>query len=713
MTARLDVWPPLPPGVHLRRPRSPLPFPLEEPGVVLLSRARHGLHLGVRAVGLGPGDEVLVPAYHHGSEVEALAQAGLDIRFYEASDSLAPDEQELDGLLGPRTRALHLIHYLGFPQDTARWRRWCDERGLLLIEDAAQAWLADVDGQPVGSLGDISVFCLYKTHGLPDGAALLVRGAAVAAPAGGDRAGRWDRWAALVRRHGAWAAGRSPVAAAIAARFAHGGESSPEDEVALGSPQGPAPATRSLLARLPAGAAARRRAHYRLFLDQLAVDVPAPFTEVPAGASPFAFPVSPPRGAELLATLDRAGVKASDFWSTPHPALPAGHFPAAAARRATTVLLPVHQELRAPDLERIAAAARHRPRPPAEIEWIDSLDAARDDWVRLALASRNVFASWEWASIWWRHHGQEGMLRLAALRWPGGGRRALLPLVVWRDRPLRIARFLGYGTADELGPVCAAADRPAAARALRDVLAAARCDVLLGEHLPAGDAWATLLSGTVLRREGYPILRAPDGWGPYLATRSAHARKKTAWLERRLARNRDVRFRLACDPDRLDADLDAVFALHRARWPEGSEFLAHEAAHRDLAHEALRQRWLRLWFLEVDGTPAACRYGFRFAGVESHFQFGRDPRFERESVGTVLLVHTIRAALTDGVREYRFLRGGESYKHRFATDDPGLETVAVGLGIRGRVAVAGGRLADTLAPLRDRLAPALRTGAAL
>jgi len=710
MTVRLDVWPPLPPNVHLQRPRSPRPFPLEEPGVVLLARARHGLHLGARAVGLDPGDEVLVPAYHHGSEVEALVAAGLAVRFYEASGSLAPDEHELDGLLGPRTRALHLTHYLGFPQDSARWRRWCDERGLLLVEDAAQAWLADVEGTPVGSFGDLVVFCLYKTYGLPDGAALLVRGTAAAPGPVADR--RHGGPAALIRRHGAWLAGRSGALAVLAARFAHDGAYRPEDDMALGSPAEPSPATRSLVPRLPEDAAGRRRAHYRLLLDELAGEVPAPFGELPAGASPFAFPVATDRKGELLAHLERAGIHALDFWSTPHPALPAARFPAAARRRASTVLLPVHQELRPPDLERIAAAARRRHPSEPGIEWIEGLDAVRDDWTRLACASRNVFATWEWASIWWRHYGRDGSLLLAALRGPGGRRRALLPLVAWRDRPVRIARFLGHGTADELGPVCAPVDRPAAARCLRRALAAAGCDVLLGEHLPAADAWEALLGGAVLRREGFPLLRAPGGWEPYLASRTAHARRKTAWLERRLARDHDLRFRLARDPDRLDADLDTLFALHRARWPQGTDFLVHEAAHRDLATEALRQGWLRLWFLELDGIPAACWYGFRFAGIESHFQFGRDPRFERESVGTVLLVHTIRAALTDGIREYRFLRGGELYKHRFATHDPGLETVAVGIGVRGRAAVAGGRLADSLAPVRGLLAPALRTGAA-
>ena len=171
---RLSVWPPLPPSVHLRRRRE-LPFPLREEGCRLFALGRHALWHGVRALGLEPRDEILVPAYHHGSEVEALTRAGLACRFYGGSDGLQPDESELEALIGPRTRALFLIHYLGFPQELARWRRWCDERDLLLIEDAAQAWLAHCDGVPVGSVGDLAIFCLYKTYGVPDGAALVSR----------------------------------------------------------------------------------------------------------------------------------------------------------------------------------------------------------------------------------------------------------------------------------------------------------------------------------------------------------------------------------------------------------------------------------------------------------------------------------------------------------------------------------------------------------
>jgi perosamine synthetase len=140
MSARqFRVWPSLPPDLYLRR-RSPYrPFPLDRPECRLYSRARHALWAGCAAIGLRPGDEVLAPAYHHGSEIEVLVRAGLRVRFFDVDDTLEPDPDVLERSLTPAVRALYLIHYLGLPQDAARWRTWCDERGLMLVEDAAQA----------------------------------------------------------------------------------------------------------------------------------------------------------------------------------------------------------------------------------------------------------------------------------------------------------------------------------------------------------------------------------------------------------------------------------------------------------------------------------------------------------------------------------------------------------------------------------------------
>src|SRR5688500_15662062 len=71
---RLDVRPPLPPDVYLRRPAKVLPFPFGEPRARVFAKGRHAVARGALALGLVPGDDVLVPAYHHGSEVEALLQ---------------------------------------------------------------------------------------------------------------------------------------------------------------------------------------------------------------------------------------------------------------------------------------------------------------------------------------------------------------------------------------------------------------------------------------------------------------------------------------------------------------------------------------------------------------------------------------------------------------------------------------------------------------
>src|SRR5262249_49220277 len=139
-----------------------------------------------------------------------LIAAGVVCRFYDATESLEPDEAELDGLLTERTRALYVIHYYGFPQDWARWRAWCDDRGLLLLEDAAQAWLATSGGGPVGTAGDLASFCLYQSAGTADGGAVVSR-VPVRAPETDGRRGM----APAANLNAAWLAARSGTAAEV------------------------------------------------------------------------------------------------------------------------------------------------------------------------------------------------------------------------------------------------------------------------------------------------------------------------------------------------------------------------------------------------------------------------------------------------------------------------------------------------------------------
>lgn len=352
--SRLSVGPPLPLRVYTRRPTRKLPFPLEEPRCYIFSRARHGLFVGVKALGLGPGAEVLVPAYHHGSEVEALVQAGITCRFYDLGESsLEPDEQALEALLNPRVCALYLTHFLGLPQDAARWRDWCDERGLMLIEDAAQAWLSSRDGVPVGSHGELSIFCLYKTFGLPDGGAVL-SSVPLQQPARkvGPAVGR------VVRKHGQRWRWFAEAHRRLRPTRDYDPNYDPEQDFALGTPELASPTTtRLLLARVASQRAQTiRESNYKFLLERLERFVPEPFRFLHEGASPFGFPIRSERKEEAIVQLDEHGVEATSLWSVPHPSSSPARFPRSTVLRETVIKLPVHQELEVRDLERIVRA---------------------------------------------------------------------------------------------------------------------------------------------------------------------------------------------------------------------------------------------------------------------------------------------------------------------------------------------------------------------
>jgi len=229
-----------------------------------------------------------------------------------------------------------------------------------------------------------------------------------------------------------------------------------------------------------------------------------------------------------------------------------------------------------------------------------------------------------------------------------------------------------------------------------------RVDLFLGERMPAEGGWPALLGGSVIQHEESPVLHLEaDDWESYLASRSRNFREQVGRRERKLAREHELSYRLTGDPARLDDDLSTLFELHRARWSDArADAFAgkREAFHRDFAARALERGWLRLWFLELDGTPAAAWYGFRFAGADCFYQSGRDPKHESKSVGFVLMAHTIREAIGDGIREYRLLRGGEDYKARFSTEPGGVDTIAVPRDMRGRMALTAARAGARMPP---------------
>jgi dTDP-4-amino-4,6-dideoxygalactose transaminase len=358
---RLSIWPTLPLDVYFRTASPWQPFPLNQESCRIYSRARHAIWNVCQSLGLSANDVVLMPAYHHGSEVEAMLQAGVKIRYYEVSESLEPDPHELEALLGPEVRALYIIHYMGFPQAAGYWREWCDERSLLLIEDAAQAFLSERDGRPVGSFGQAGIFCLYKTYGIPDGGAVVSSSPSVY-PSSEVQSGWWRAF----KRHFNWVAQHRTEVGAMhlmlkpVIAWAKRKIDRPHQEFDLGDPLAPPCAvTMSLLPKIvDPGTAERRRENYRFLLSHFKDLVPLPFAILPDGACPFGFPVMVNEPRAFLKRLHAYGVVGLLFWINPHPSLPVADFPRSRVLREGVIALPVHQELTRSELQQIVDAVR-------------------------------------------------------------------------------------------------------------------------------------------------------------------------------------------------------------------------------------------------------------------------------------------------------------------------------------------------------------------
>jgi CelD/BcsL family acetyltransferase involved in cellulose biosynthesis len=340
------------------------------------------------------------------------------------------------------------------------------------------------------------------------------------------------------------------------------------------------------------------------------------------------------------------------------------------------------------------------------LDPLDDLGAARAEWDELADRCGNIFGTWEWADAWWRHCSDGARLLAFTCRRDDGTAAAILPLCVRRGKlGPRVVSWIGTGPADQLGPVCAPEDRDLAARALRDALGrtGGRWDAAVLHGLPVAEHWPARLGGSCIHRMPSPHIALPvGGWDAYLAARSSNFRGQVRRRERRLGREHELRFRLADEQGAVAPALDEIIRLHDLRWQDRSMAFGgpRRAFHHDIATRAFGRGWLRLWLLELDGSTVAGWYGFRFGGQEWFYQSGRDPQHDHESVGFVLLAHTIRAAADEGIGTYRLLAGGEAYKTRFATGDGELERVALARSARGRAylrLLAGRRVAGRAA----------------
>ncbi|WP_244252966.1 DegT/DnrJ/EryC1/StrS family aminotransferase [Micromonospora antibiotica] len=120
------------------------------------------LHLVLAAAGIGPGDEVIVPALTYVATANAVAYCGARAVCVDVlPQSWCVDPAAVRAAIGPRTRAVVAVDLYGHPADYPALRALCQRHGLLLVADAAESFGATVDGHPTGSLADATTFSFF------------------------------------------------------------------------------------------------------------------------------------------------------------------------------------------------------------------------------------------------------------------------------------------------------------------------------------------------------------------------------------------------------------------------------------------------------------------------------------------------------------------------------------------------------------------------
>jgi len=121
-------------------------------------------------LGVGGGDEVIVPPYTFIATVQAVLQTGAMPVFVDTDpETFQIDADKIEAKITPRTKAILPVHILGLPADMIKIMKVAGKHNLLVLEDACQSWLAEIDHRKVGTFGNAGCFSFQNSKNIPIG----------------------------------------------------------------------------------------------------------------------------------------------------------------------------------------------------------------------------------------------------------------------------------------------------------------------------------------------------------------------------------------------------------------------------------------------------------------------------------------------------------------------------------------------------------------
>ena len=137
---------------------------------VAVNSGTSALHMAFIAAGIGAGDEVIVPSFSFAATANSVCLAGGVPVFVDIEENYFNiDPAAVESAITPRTKAVMPVHLYGHPAAMVELQAICSRHGLVLLEDAAQAHAASLNGIPVGAFGVAASFSFYPTKNMTSG----------------------------------------------------------------------------------------------------------------------------------------------------------------------------------------------------------------------------------------------------------------------------------------------------------------------------------------------------------------------------------------------------------------------------------------------------------------------------------------------------------------------------------------------------------------
>jgi CelD/BcsL family acetyltransferase involved in cellulose biosynthesis len=300
----------------------------------------------------------------------------------------------------------------------------------------------------------------------------------------------------------------------------------------------------------------------------------------------------------------------------------------------------------------------------------DCMEIIRPEWQELARnsPSSTPFQTWEWQSAWFRNYRRTKRPYLLAIR-EGNDLIGLMPMTLamgtWRT-----IRAMGSGKSDYLHPLARAGyEGSVAAELANHLLEAGKIDLIdlhqVRESQPLAEHAAAKIK---IEQATCLLLDLPATYDEYLATVSKSLRYDVRRLEKALFKEGRATVEQVTE-DQIGMGLDILFEQHKRRWSKrwqpGAFTGRAQGFHHDWARQAIKEGWLWLSILRLDGNPIGAIYAMRFGTTCYYYQAGFDPSHGSISPGTLLVAATIKRAIDEGLEHFDFLRGDEPYKRRW------------------------------------------------